>query len=119
MGSGDEKMGTGDLTLNEYQAMARRTQNKELTREQRRLHALHGLAAEVGEIHAIYQKWYQGHPVFTGDVVNELGDLLWFAAELCDTLGITLDDVAVRNIEKLKKRYPEGFSEERSKNRDE
>lgn len=112
-------MEENDMTLNEYQELARRTQNKELTREQRMLHSLHGMAGEVGEIHAIYQKWYQGHPVLTGDVVNELGDLLWFAGQLCDCLGMTLGQVAAQNIEKLKKRYPQGFSEERSRNRDE
>lgn len=106
------------MEFERYQEMARRTQNPELTLLERRLHALHGLASEVGEIHGIYQKGFQGHPVRPEDVTDELGDLLWFAAELADVLGVSLDEVAQRNVDKLIKRYPEGFSEERSLNRD-
>lgn len=108
-----------EMTLNEYQELARRTQNGELNQEQRMLHALHGLAAEVGEIHGIYQKWYQGHGVDDHEIALEMGDVMWFLVELCDVLGVTLEDVARMNIEKLKKRYPEGFDAERSLNRDE
>ena len=106
------------MTFDDYQALARRTQNTALNGHQRLEHALHGLCSEVGEIHAIYQKMYQGHAVSVDDVADELGDLLWFAGELCDALGIRLDDVAVLNIKKLRRRYPEGFDEERSLHRD-
>ena len=44
------------MTFNEYQRLARRTQNENLNQEQREDHALHGMAAELGEIHSIYQK---------------------------------------------------------------
>lgn len=49
------------MTFNEYQCLARRTQNENLNQEQREDHALHGMAAELGEIHSIYQKELQGH----------------------------------------------------------
>lgn len=106
------------MTLNEYQGLAERTVNKKLTWQEMRAHALHGLVAEVGEIHSIYQKAYQGHTIDFEQLKEEIGDLLWFVAELCDTLGVKMDDVAARNIEKLRKRYPEGFDEERSRNRE-
>jgi len=106
------------MTFNEYQELARRTQNRELTPGERLQHALHGLAAEVGEIHGIYQKSYQGHSIDSYDVLDELGDLLWFAAEICDVMLNDMDLVAEQNIRKLRKRYPEGFSEERSLNRE-
>lgn len=111
-------METG-MTLNEYAALARRTQNRGLSGREAEMHALHGLSAEVGEIHGIYQKTYQGHEMSDHEIMLELGDLLWFAVELCDVLGVTLEDVARMNIEKLKKRYPQGFDAERSVNRDE
>lgn len=107
------------MTLNEYAVLARRTQNRGLSGVEREKHALHGLSAEVGEIHSIYQKVYQGHGLDDHEIMLELGDLLWFAVELCDVMGVTLEDVARMNIEKLKKRYPEGFDAERSVNRDE
>lgn len=106
------------MELTEYQGLARRTQNPALNRHQRLEHALFGLCSEVGEIHSIYQKGHQGHPVCTEAVVDELGDLLWFAGELCDVLGVDLGDVARFNVEKLKTRYPDGFSTEKSLNRE-
>ena len=108
-----------NMTLHEYQRLARRTQNRELTGFARKMHALHGMAGEVGEIHGIFQKQYQGHNVVRDALIDEMGDLMWFIAELSDVIGITLEEVCKRNIEKLKKRYPEGFDEDRSVHRDE
>ena len=105
------------MEMNEYQALARRTQNKDLNGHQRLMHALHGLASEVGEIHAIYQKYYQGHNVSREKVMDETGDLLWFIAELCDELEISMDSVARYNIDKLRQRYPSGFDAEHSLHR--
>ena len=77
------------------------------------------MASEVGEIHGIYQKCYQGHSINDGDLKLELGDLLWFIAEFCTVNYWDLEEVMQMNIDKLKKRYPEGFSEEKSINRTE
>lgn len=107
------------MNLKEYQALARRTQNSELNWEEKERHALFGMASEVGEIHAIYQKVYQGHEMDCMKVVDEMGDLMWFVAELADTIGVSLDDVADHNIAKLKKRYPQGFDVEHSVHREE
>lgn len=111
-------MVTAQMTFNEYQELARRTQNAELDMDEKRLHALYGLASEVGEIHGLFQKVYQGHPLNLDDLEDELGDLLWFAAELCDAHCWQMGDVAAKNIEKLKKRYPEGFDADRSVHRE-
>ena len=107
------------MSVYEYQLKARRTQNAMLSPFARKMHALHGMASEVGEIHGIFQKQYQGHNVDRDALIDEMGDLMWFVAELSDVIGITLEEVCERNIEKLKKRYPEGFSEDRSVNRHE
>lgn len=107
------------MTFADYQTLARRTQNKELAKTDKREHALMGLMSEVGEIAAIYQKKHQGHPISTSEVALELGDLLWFASELCDVLGYDMETVAKWNIDKLRRRYPEGFDAQRSLNREE
>ena len=107
------------MTLNEYQKAAARTMNPALYPEQQAMHALHGMVGEIGEIHSIYQKSYQGHEIDTDHVKKELGDLLWFISEYCTALGWTLEDVAQLNINKLKPRYPEGFSEDKSLHRKE
>lgn len=106
------------MNFTEYQNLAERTMNYALTDDQWESHALHGIASEVGEIHSIYQKFYQGHPLDRSHVKSEIGDLLWFVSELCTANGWILDDIAQANIDKLKKRYPEGFDAEKSLHRE-
>jgi NTP pyrophosphatase (non-canonical NTP hydrolase) len=98
------------VDFKEYQALARRTQNTELSDKDRLEHALFGCMSKLGEIAGIYQKAHQGHAVYFGEVAKELGDLMWFIAELADCIEVELDDVAKANIEKLKIRYPGGFT---------
>lgn len=107
-----------NMTLNEYQDLAARTINKSLPESQMRMHALHEIASECGEIHGHFQKLYQGHPIDGNDLILEVGDLLWGIAELCTAHGWSLSDVAQANIDKLKRRYPDGFSADRSVHRD-
>lgn len=105
------------MTPNEYQNLAARTINKELTIKKKEYHALHGMIGEVGEINSIYQKAYQGHNRDYAHIKSEIGDLLWFIAEYCTSCGWDLEDVMQMNIDKLKSRYPEGFEVERSLHR--
>ena len=107
------------MQMNEYQKAAARTMNPKLYPEQQVNHALHGMSGEIGEIHSLYQKTYQGHPIEFDHMKKELGDLLWFISEYCTAVGWTLEDVAQMNIDKLKARYPEGFSEDKSLHRKE
>lgn len=105
------------MTGNEYQKLASRTINKDLTDYHVLDHALHGMSGEVGEIHALYQKIYQGHSFEEDHAKKEVGDLLWFIAEYCTAYGWELDEIMQMNIDKLRSRYPEGFEAERSLNR--
>lgn len=116
-----EEFPRGDLpmTLNEYQQAAQRTMNNTLNFEESSRHALHGMAAEVGEIHSLYQKFYQGHEMDAEHVQKEVGDLLWMIAEFCTVHGWSMSDVAQKNIDKLMARYPEGFKVEQSLHRKE
>ena len=106
------------MTLNEYQILAGRTINHGLSGAMTRLVALDEMASEVGEIHSIFQKVYQGHAIDDEALCLEVGDLLWGIAELCTVRGWCMDDVAAKNIQKLKKRYPDGFNAERSLHRE-
>lgn len=107
------------LRANEYQKLAARTISPNLRMAGKIDHALHGLASEVGEIHGLYQKIYQGHTLCRSHVQKELGDLLWFIAELCTAYDWTLEEIMQMNIDKLKARYPEGFDPEKSLHRKE
>ena len=101
----------------EYQLLASRTINNDLTKKEQEMHALHGLVGEVGELHSLYQKEYQGHPFDKHHAMSELSDMLWFISEYCTAMGWNLDDVMQYNIDKLIARYPEGFEIEKSLNR--
>ena len=106
------------MNLAEYQRLARRTQNSELSPRCMLEHALWGLTAEVGEVCSLHQKQHQGHALSKETLQKEIGDVLWFLGELCDVYGFNLNDIAEKNIEKLRKRYPEGFTSERSIHRE-
>ena len=105
------------MTINDYQELARRTQNAVLAPDYWVEHATWGLGSEVGEVLGLFQKTRQGHQLDREKVIEELGDVMWFVAELCDCVDVSMDEVAARNVEKLRKRYPDGFSAERSINR--
>jgi len=102
------------MNFNEYQQLARRTSNK-----QSRSMAALGLTGEAGEVADMVKKeLFHGHQYPQDAYVDELGDVLWYISEMASVLDISLNDIAKYNIEKLKKRYPDGFSEERSINRE-
>lgn len=107
------------MTGNEYQKLASRTINDELPSWQVEAHALHGMVGEIGELHSIYQKQYQGHRPNDVHMKKEVGDLLWFIAEYCTVMGWKLEDVMQMNIDKLKARFPDGFEAEKSLHRKE
>lgn len=105
------------MTGNEYQLLASRTMDSNMNEVQIERHALHGMVGEIGELHSIYQKIYQGHRFDEEHAKKELGDLLWFVAEYCTANNWMLEDVMQLNIDKLKTRYPNGFEKEKSLHR--
>lgn len=105
------------MTGNEYQKLAARTINDELSVKEVEMHALHGMVGEIGELHSIYQKVYQHHPLDTAHVKKELGDLLWFIAEYCTVRCWDLEEIMQMNIDKLCDRYPKGFDPQNSLHR--
>lgn len=106
------------MTGKEYQALAVRTCSIPAECKADRLyHAVLGLNSEAGEVAGILQKEWQGHEVNFEHFKKELGDCLWMIAEACDALGTDIDTVMQMNIDKLKARYPEGFTVENSLHR--
>ncbi len=105
------------MDLNEYQKQAQRFINKDLDETNLSLHALFGLCSEVGEVHGLFQKGLQGHEIDDIHVKKELGDVLWFVAEVATAFDWNLNEIAQMNIEKLSARYPNGFEVEKSLHR--
>lgn len=102
------------MNFSEYQEQSRRTRSGEPDL----IVAALGLCGESGEVADNIKKHIsQGHPFDHGKIANEIGDIMWYVSLACDALGITMEHAAELNIEKLRKRYPDGFDPERSMNR--
>jgi NTP pyrophosphatase (non-canonical NTP hydrolase) len=79
-----------------------------------------GLAGEAGEVVDIIKKFlYAGRPLDEGRLVEGLGDVLWYAALICHAVGTSIGEVMAANVEKLRRRYPDGFAPDRSVHRSE
>lgn len=105
-------------TLADYQRFAGVTANSELDDKMNLAVLSLGVAGEAGEV-ADYVKKHlgHGHKLDIDKLAKELGDVLWYVAVLSSAVGLTLQDVAQRNVDKLAARYPEGFSELASQSR--
>ena len=103
------------MTVNEYQNLAMRTLNPELCKRDALINSVMGLCGESGEAIDIVKKWLaQGHELDKEHLAKELGDIAWYLAEAATALDIPLEDILQANLDKLKKRYPEGFETRRS-----
>ena len=77
-----------------------------------------GLCGEAGEaIDLVKKHLAQGHVLDKERLAKELGDIAWYLAETAHVLGYSLEEILQMNIDKLQKRYPNGFSVEQSINR--
>ena len=103
------------MTINEYQKLAMTTLNPALSRKDVLINGVMGLCGESGEAIDIVKKHLaQGHELDREALVKELGDIAWYLAETAYALDVPLEDVLQQNIDKLRKRYPQGFSQDRS-----
>lgn len=79
-----------------------------------------GLAGETGEVvDHVKKHLFQGHELSREKIVDESGNVLWYLAGIFNMVGTTFDEVMNRNIDKLNKRYPNGFDAQKSINREE
>jgi NTP pyrophosphatase (non-canonical NTP hydrolase) len=100
-----------NMNLNEYQEKAYRTAKKFETHSAALSDGGLGISGEAGELaNKIKKHIHHNHPLDPDALVEEIGDVLWYAAFLASTLGETLEEIAQFNIAKLKLRYPDGFS---------
>ena len=107
------------LDFNEYQKQAYDLISEDGKKDMV-LNGVLGLAGETGECCDIVKKYkFQGHPLDKEHLKDELGDVLWYIAETCSGLGISIKEVAQFNLDKLHNRYPKGFSKEKSLHRNE
>ncbi|HBF68032.1 MAG TPA: nucleotide pyrophosphohydrolase [Firmicutes bacterium] len=106
------------MEINEYQELAMVTLNKSLKEKDVLINSVMGLCGESGEVIDIVKKHLaQGHDLNKEKMIEELGDVAWYLAEAATALNVSLEEILIKNIEKLKKRYPDGFNKYNSINR--
>ena len=108
------------MRFDEYQSKSQETAGK-FSEEERNFWILIsalGLAGEAGEVADYMKKVYgHGHEFDPVKLKKELGDVLWYIADVSSKYGFSLDEIAALNIQKLAKRYPDGFESQKSINR--
>lgn len=103
------------MTFNEYQILAQRTSP---ANHDRIVNGALRLAGEAGECADCVKKHlFQSHNLDCDHLAEEIGDVLWYCAELAKGINRSLGEIAAQNIKKLKARYPDGFDADRSVNR--
>ena len=106
------------LSANEYQKKALLTLNPQLSKQDVLINGVMGLCGESGEcIDLVKKHLHQGHELDREKLCKELGDVAWYLAETAYALDLSLEEVLRGNLDKLKKRYPQGFDAEKSRNR--
>lgn len=107
------------MNLQEYQKAAARTLPHLSSEEQDIQHMLFGMMTELGELVDSYKKHYAyGKKLDMVNVMEEMGDIMWYWAGLCSITGINPEYTLSVNIQKLQARYPEKFTEDSALNRD-
>jgi NTP pyrophosphatase (non-canonical NTP hydrolase) len=102
------------MEFNEYQRLAMRTAS-DTSSQNLILNGVMGLCGEAGEcIDLVKKHMFQGHELDEQKLKDEASDCLWYLATLASGLGITMEEIARHNVEKLQKRYPGGFKTEDS-----
>lgn len=106
------------MNLSDYQRKSKRTLNMELNIRDNIANMMMGIQGESGEVADVIKKHlYQGHNLDIGHIEEELGDTLFYIVNLCNLLGLELEEIIEGNYNKLMQRYPEGFEVDRSVNR--
>ncbi len=106
------------MTINEYQKLAMTFLNPQITNEKILINGVMGLCGESGEVIDLVKKHlHQGHELDKEKITKELGDVMWYISEIAYSLDIDLETVLKLNIDKLSKRYPNGFNTNDSINR--
>jgi NTP pyrophosphatase (non-canonical NTP hydrolase) len=84
------------------------------------VNGLMGLSGEAGELTDLFKKWiFHNAPLDEEHAKKEVGDVCWYVAMICHSMGWNLSEIMQMNIDKLKARYPEGFDTEKSNHRKE
>lgn len=100
----------------DFEAISNRLAN---TKTIRLLHGALGLVTEAGEFADVLKKHiFYGREIDEVNLSEEVGDLFWYCAIIADALGEDFGDIMQRNVDKLRARYPNKFTEYDALHRD-
>jgi len=116
-----EAVNPNQKTLASYQEFVRSVTNPTILNADHTLRcqiAALGLCGESGEVADLIKKHVeQGHPFKLAKIIEELGDVMFYIASMCNANNISLNEIMDVNVAKLQERYPAGFSTDASINR--
>lgn len=97
------------MKIKEYEDAAARTRGPS-TQKDMLINGGLGLCGETGEVVDLIKKYiYHGKELPREDLIAELGDVVWYIVEIAAAIDCSLEDILITNVEKLTKRYPNGF----------
>ena len=106
------------MEIREFQKLSTRTLNMELSKEQLISNMIFGANGELGEVTDILKKdLFHSHKLDQGHLAEEIGDVMFYLVNLATIFNFNMEDILQANVDKLKKRYPDGFDIDRSINR--
>jgi len=95
------------VTFEEYQSEAIKTRKGSADA----MYLAAKLPIEAGEAaQHVVKEAYHGKMLMPSELAEELGDCMWYIANLCDMYGLSLDDIAAANIGKLRRRHGESYN---------
>ena len=107
------------MTPNEYQKEALRTAPTGINYFSQLLNGVMGLAGESGEAVDLVKKHvFHYHALDREHLAKELGDIAWYMAVTANIIGYDLETIFQMNVDKRRKRYPDGFDPGRSQHRE-
>jgi NTP pyrophosphatase (non-canonical NTP hydrolase) len=107
---------SNDMPDLDYSPVANRLANDQ--RLLRMVHMAVGMSGETGEVIDLLKKTMMyDKPLDEFKLKSEIGDVLWYMANMLDALGSSFEEVMQMNVDKLAKRYQNGFTEAEAINR--
>lgn len=98
------------IDINQYQELTKRTAGNYKNKNKALTNWGLGVAGEAGDLAGCIKKTLFHNNDQSDGIRENIGDTMWYLAMICNTMGWSLEDIMQENIEKLAKRYPEGFT---------
>lgn len=102
-----------EVDFEEYQRESIKTDLNVVVKESNLAYYALGLCDEAGEVAGKVKKLYRDYDgelskEYKKEIAKELGDVVWYLSQMCTKLGLSLEEVAQMNLDKLKSRMDRG-----------